>query len=593
MTPSWTQALARRLALWNRRRLHRRHQRTQLPYADWCARHDTLDVASTAALQARIDALPETAAVALLLVPDEATAAATDSAPLWASLRAQLHPRWQLHVLGSAADGAAWRLRAAADARVRLHPTCHDARDLLARLDEPWCAWPTAADTWRPHALGLLLEAAWHRADTRLVYADEDRLDAHGRRTQPWFKGDFDADALLACDSIGRPALWHREHLLLMLARALAADPPTAVRRGHALALAGAAALAAVQVQHVPHVLCHAAAALPCPDGADAAAVQRHLDRDEPGGSAHQQPTTGLVRVRFALPQPAPSVTVVIPTRNGLQLLRRCVTSLLVLSSYSHFRILIVDNGSDDPACLRWLGEIAGDPRVQVRRDDRPFNFAALNNDAIATLDTDLIALVNNDIELISPGWLEEMVSLAARPGVGAVGARLWYEDGVLQHAGVVMGVHGSAGHVPKHLRRDEAGPGARAWRLQQAAAVTAACLVLRRDLYQAVGGMDEAAFAVAYNDVDLCLKLNARGHRTLWTPHAELFHHESVSRGKDRIAAQAARLAAEQQALQQRWPGWIARDPFYNPNLSLTRDDMALAEPPRVNLRRRWFDAD
>ena len=583
MSSRWIEPIARRLALWNRRRLHRRHQRQRPLYAEWVRRHDELDATTLAALAQRLAALPGRPVLDLLLLANEA---AHTSSSWLGHLQGQLYPHWQLHVLGSAAALPQWRAAAAADTRVKLQGCHDDARPLLLHSEAPWCAWPTASETWRPHALLLLVEAALRPGDTRLVYADEDRIDAQGRRHQPWFKGDFDADALLAQDTLGRPVLWQRSALL----QALAADPATPLARGHALAVAGAAGLTAWQALHVPHVLCHAAITVPCPEGGDAAAVQRHLDRHACGARAHRDPHTGAVRVHFKLPVPPPAVTLVIPTRNGLHLLRRCVHSILSRSTYPNYCIVIVDNGSDDPACLRWLAQIAKHPQVAVRRDAGPFNFAALNNDAIAAIDTEFVALVNNDIEVISRDWLQEMVSLAARPGVGAVGARLWYGDGVLQHAGVVMGLRGSAGHVPKHLTRHAGGPGARAWRLQGMAAVTAACLVVRRAHYLEVGGMDGAAFGVAYNDVDLCLKLAALGHRTLWTPHAELFHHESVSRGKDLQPVHAARLARERQALQQRWPAWIARDPYYNPNLTLDSDDLALAESPRVNLRQPWF---
>jgi O-antigen biosynthesis protein len=231
--------------------------------------------------------------------------------------------------------------------------------------------------------------------------------------------------------------------------------------------------------------------------------------------------------------------------------------------------------------------------RPAWRRDDSPFNFAALNNAAIAAARGEFVALVNNDIEIISPDWLDELVALAARPGVGAVGARLWYSDGTLQHGGVITGIGGGAGHAHKRLTRDEPGLMGRAQRLQMLSAVTAACLVVRRDHYQAVGGMDAGAFAVAFNDVDFCLRLRQQGLRNLWTPFAELFHHESVSRGSDRRPEKKLRFVRERDALQARWGASLTHDPAYNPNLTLNNENFALASPPRVNLRSPWFQHD
>lgn len=579
--PAWLQPFARRFALWNRRRLYRRRVSRRIAYATWCERYDTLDDDTAAALRARAKPLP----IDLLLADGDAASA------LLQSLQAQWHAPWRLLVAltGDEPKALWWREQAARDARIVPVPSGANAhRTLLGHATAPWCAFVEPCQHWRPHALLLLAEAVAQREGALLAYGDEDRLDAAGQRTMPWFKGDFDTDALLAMNVLGAPVLWQRESLWAQLGD----EPLIEGAAAHDLALRATRGLQVRQVVHVPHVLCHVSAA-PAVDAAAAArAVQAHLRREGIDARAMPDATApGLVRVHFALPAPPPAVTIVIPTRNGLQLVRRCVESLLQRSTYADFDIVIVDNGSDDPACLRWFDAIARDARVSVRRDARPFNFAALNNAAVAQARGEYVALVNNDVELITPDWLEEMVSLAARPGVGAVGARLWFDDGSLQHAGVVLGLGGNAGHVLKGAPRSEGGPGQRAWRLQACLAVTAACLVVRKSTYERVGGMDEQAFAVSFNDVDFCLRLTDAGYRNLWTPHAELFHLESVSRGKDHDGARKRRLDAESDALRQRWPAWVARDPYYNPNLTLRSEDCALAEPPRVNLRAPWFE--
>lgn len=577
--PPLFSSLTRRLALWNRRRLHRRHRSRRRPYADWCRLHDVPTPAQLAGWQAAVAGAGGRIAADLLLLADE------DLAHGWLpALQAQLLPSWRLLVLPAPGQRATWSAMARDEPRVQLLDDLAEAQSWLAGPQAaPWCAWIDADERWRPHTLLALLAATSGGTDIALVYGDEDRIDATGRRSEPWFKPDFDADALWALDAVGTPALWRSDRLAAALAQ-----PLTEGARRHDLVLRAARNLAAAAVRHVPGVLAHRLAPPARQAVAAARAVQAALDRA--GIAARAEPDAdpaaareGLVRVRFALPQPPPLVSLIVPTRNGLHLLRRAVEGLLNRTDWPRLEVLIVDNGSDDPACLAWMAQTAAtDPRVRVLRDERPFNFAALNNAAVRQARGEVLALVNNDVDVLAPGWLAEMVSLALQPGVGAVGARLWYEDFTLQHGGVLLGIGEVAAHVLRGLPRGEGGPAARALRLQGYLAVTAACLVLRREHWDRVGGMDET-LAVAFNDIDLCLKLAAAGLRNLWTPHAELIHFESVSRGRDHDPAKKARYLAEAAVMLQRWGSWIAADPFYNPCLSAEHDDFSLAEPPRL----------
>jgi GT2 family glycosyltransferase len=288
-------------------------------------------------------------------------------------------------------------------------------------------------------------------------------------------------------------------------------------------------------------------------------------------------------RVRYDLPGDPPRVTLIIPTRNAAALVRQCVESIWATTVYSNYEILLVDNGSDDPAALAYFAELGARPGFTVLRDDRPFNYAALNNRAVTQASGEFVALINNDIEVIAPDWLREMVSLACQPGVGAVGAKLLYSDQTVQHGGIVLGVAEVAGHAHKHLPAWLDGHGHRARLIQSCSAVTAACLVVRKDVYEQVGGLNDADLKVAYNDVDFCLKLREAGYRNVWTPYAVLFHHESATRGSDMSGTQRERLAQEQAYMRKRWGAWIASDPAYNPNLTLDAEDFGLAWPPRV----------
>jgi len=288
-------------------------------------------------------------------------------------------------------------------------------------------------------------------------------------------------------------------------------------------------------------------------------------------------------RTRYALPSSPPLVSLIIPTRNALPLVRQCIESIVLETDYPNYEILLVDNGSDDPEALAYFAALNAQQGITVIRDERAFNYSALNNAAVGMAQGELVALLNNDIEVISPGWLAEMVSIALQPGVGAVGAKLLYPDTTVQHGGVILGVGGIAGHAHKHLARSDPGHGGRAQLAQSFSAVTAACLVVRKALYEQVGGLDEEHLTVAFNDIDFCLRLREAGYRNVWTPEAELFHHESATRGSDFSGPALQRFLGEEQFMRRRWGALLAADPAYNPNLTLAAEDFSYAWPPRT----------
>ena len=298
--------------------------------------------------------------------------------------------------------------------------------------------------------------------------------------------------------------------------------------------------------------------------------MARPLSAVEPG----QDPTT--YRVRYPLPGSAPKVSLVIPTRDHAAMLRKCVGSILARTEYPNFEVLIVDNQSREDETRQCFEELARDPRVRIAAYDAPFNFSAINNFAVRQVDGELVGLVNNDIEVIAPGWLGEMASHALRPEIGAVGAKLYYGNDTVQHAGIILGIGGVAGHSHKYFRRSRNGYFGRLRLVQNVSAVTAACLVIRRATYEAAGGMDEANLRIAFNDVDFCLKVRALGLRNLWTPYAELYHHESVTRGSEDSPEKRERFRREVETMRSRWGAQLTSDPCYSPMLSLITEDFS-----------------
>jgi len=247
-----------------------------------------------------------------------------------------------------------------------------------------------------------------------------------------------------------------------------------------------------------------------------------------------------------------------------------------------------VDNRSDDERTLKYLDELNNDDKINILKYNHPFNYSAINNMAVKATSGALIGLLNNDIEVISPDWLEEMVSHAVRPEIGVVGAKLYYANDTIQHAGVILGIGGIAGHLNKHLSRDVVGYFGRTHLIQNLSAVTGACCLVERSIYDGIGGLDEDHLRVAFNDIDFCLKVSEKGFRNLFTPYAEFYHHESASRGLEDTPEKVKRFQEEISFMKTRWGDQLIDDLAYNPNLSLLKEDFSLACPPRVE--RPWL---
>lgn len=501
------------------------------------------------------------------------------------------YARWlDLHDLLTPADRAAIALDAA-----RLSVPCVIARgdpDVLAgqlypaRLGpdwppEPdaWYLWPGPGARLAPQALYWLARLVTDRPELGLVYADHDHLDARGRRCRPEFKPDWSPELLRATNYIG-PALALRGALLADCGRPAGPDGL------HDLLLRAAERLTPDRVAHIHAPLFH----LPDrpPPAGDGAVVRDHLARCGQAGTV-EVVGPGCYRVRYALPEDPPLVSVLVATRDRADILDRCLDSLWSRSSYPRLEVVVVDNQSREPRTLDYLSAIAQRPGVTVLPYDAPFNFAAINNLAVEAARGDAVCLLNSDTEVIDPDWLEEMVGRLLQPEVGVVGAKLLYADGRVQHAGDVVGPCGCAWHLHGHLPADAPGYCHRAVLAQELSAVTGACLLTWRDLYRSLGGLDAANLPVTFNDVDYCLRVRQTGRRVLFTPHARLYHLESASRGPDDTKAKRERSRREADYMRRRWKEVMRHDPYYNPNLSYARADFSLNCAPLV--RRPWRD--
>jgi len=508
------------------------------------------------------------------------------------SVLEQSYPHWELCLVDDASQSAVVRRTldemAARDARVRvLHRSDNGhisraSNDALAMANGDFVALLDHDDVLDRHALLLMAEAIAARPDVQLLYSDEDKLLEDGRRDHPHFKPELDPDLLLGQNYIGH----------LMVARAGLVRDVGGFRVGyegsqdHDLALRLVERLEPRQAIRVPWVLYHwrmslgstasSSAAKPYTAQAGLRAVEDALRRRGCEGEVVHAEVANCYRVALTMPEPAPSVSIIIPTRDAHLLIARCVDSLLARTDYPDFEVIVVDNGSRDPEALAYLQRIAGDERVRVRRDDRPFNFSALNNAAVEEAEGELVCLLNNDTEVTDGTWLRQLAAHAVRREIGCVGPKLLFADGTIQHAGVLLGLHGLAGHPYRLMSGEHVGYYGRLTVPHSVSAVTAACLVVERALYRDVGGLDEE-LAVAFNDVDFCLKIQDAGCRNLLVPQVSLIHHESATRGLDQDPVRRRRFLREVARLKERWRERIYADPCYSPHLSLDHDDYSL----------------
>jgi glycosyltransferase involved in cell wall biosynthesis len=573
-------------------------QKNPRDYPRWIQNYDSLTPKMVKRMQQRIKTWERHPLISIVMptynTPEKCLREAIES------VQEQIYPNWELCI----ADDASSQLHvqgileeyAKADKRIKIILRTENghisaaSNSALEEVTGEFISFLDHDDKLAKHALFWVVKDILAHPEAMLWYSDEDKINEKGERYDPYFKSDWNPDLFLSYNLINHLAVY-----------------PTALiqeigglREGYEgaqdydLALRAIEQIETTQIRHIPRILYHWRAVTgstatsqdekPYALTAGQKAISEHLERRDIDARVTEAPNVpGAIRVQYALPADLPLVSLIIPTRNGLEFLSRCVESILEKTDYPNFEILIVNNESDDPATLAYMTQLEESEKARIIDYPHPFNYAEINNMAVEQVEGELIGLLNNDLEVISPDWLNEMVSHALRPEIGAVGARLWYPNEILQHGGVILGIGSVAGHSHKYLQRHQFGYFSRACLIQNFSAVTAACLVMRKQDFLAVGGLDAKHLSIAFNDVDLCLKIKALGLRILWTPYAELYHHESVSRGHETTPEKQARFQKECDYMKSRWGNLLVNDSAYSPNLTLETEDFAYAWPPRV----------
>jgi O-antigen biosynthesis protein len=553
-------------------------------YSAWIRAHDTLSDADRHTIRERIRGLHRSTLFSIILLPatDETRGLSQRGV---ASVRGQLYPYWELWLPEDLrladADGDRRLRKPKGNGPSRADAAGH-FNAAVAQAEGAFIV-PLPADLMLAESAlyELAVEIANH-PDVDLLYTDEDCLDASGSRCWPHFKTGWDPDLALGRDAIGCIAAYRKTLLDQIDGMRSFADDGDLAR--YDLSLRVAFATSPGRIRHVPFVGCHRLANSPRKWSAAGARdiVRERIVEQGVGANIVPAPLAPMWnRLIHVLPEPVPLVSIIVPTRDRAELLVRCADGVLSRTDYPRIELLIVDNDSQDPTAISLLRRLSQDPRVRIIGYSGRFNYAAQNNLAAREARGDILVLLNNDTDVIRADWLREMVSHAVRPGVGAVGAKLFYADERVQHAGVVLGPGRSVIHQLRLADRQDPGPAGELALTRTVSAVTGACLALRRSNFFEVGGLNEE-LRVAYNDIDLCLRLGDHGYRIVWTPFAELYHLECATRGYDDSPEKQALAWDELTYFCRFWNSLLNTDPFHNPNVVYGWESTVLSTPPR-----------
>lgn len=567
-------------------------------YGQWVKYFDTLSTVDREEITAHIARFQTRPLISVIMpvyeTPEPILRATIDS------LITQIYPHWELCVADDASKASHIRKVLDAYSRQDSRIKCvyrqtnghisAASNSALALATGEYVALLDHDDVLPQHALYMVAEAIQRHTVADVFYSDEDKLDANGKRCDPHFKPDWSPELFYGQNYLNHLTTYKRS----------AVEQAGGFREGfegsqdYDLALRVISATKA-PIVHIPYVLYHwrifeGAGTMSSTNLRKAIAAARRALYDyfsSLGTTVAVQDVMGSFhRIVRPDPQPWPKVSVIVPTRDYLDVLRVAIDGLEHHTDYPDLEIIIADNESAQPETLTYLSAVQ-ERGIRVVECRGKFNYSDINNKATALSTGELVLLLNNDISMIDSGWLKEMVRYFSDPEVGIVGPKLLYPDGTLQHAGVVLGIGGVAGHRYVKAPGNESGAFCRLALAQDVGAVTGACLLIRRALFDNVGGLDADNLAVAFNDIDLCMRVRAAGYRIIWTPYAVLAHHESKSRGLDISGEKQERFQHESRFMRRKWGNRLLSDPFHNPNLSLNSLTPSLARPPR--LRKPW----
>ncbi len=566
---------------------------SEISYENWIAKYDYWPERDRADLQSEIALLGNKPLISVIMPVYNTPVRLLDAAI--GSVTGQIYEKWELCIADDCSTDPATRERLQwwqnRDPRIKVAyrtqngHICLASNSALELAEGPFVALLDHDDILREHALAEVALEIDRHPNAQIIYSDEDKLDKNDTRSDPNFKPDFSRELFRSQNYLNH----------LTVHRTANIRDVGGWRQGfegsqdYDLNLRIYERVHAADIRHIPKILYHWRAV----DGSTAAsgaaksyafdagkkALESHVARTGLPATVCAEAGSVFYRLKFAVPEPQPLVSVIIPTKDNVKLLRSCIQSILAKTTYENYEILIVDNRSEAQETFAFFEEIKEQPNIRLVAYDQAFNYSAINNYAVSRAHGSLLALVNNDIEVISPEWMTEMVSWAIQDDIGCVGAKLYYPNDTVQHAGVVLGIGGVANHVHLRLARGHPGYFGRAIVLNNYSAVTGACMMVKKRLFQQVGGLNETDLTVAFNDIDFCLRVLEAGFSNVWTPYAELYHLESASRGAEDNPEKIRRFRSEVKYMQERWATKLISDPYYSPNLSFGAPDFSYAE--------------
>lgn len=512
------------------------------------------------------------------------------------SVKKQTYGKWELILADAGADDSGKSintrmLQSEHDVRIKYFILDKNAgisantNEAIKKSSGDWIVFADHDDTLAYDALFRAYMCIRKKPDAGYIYSDEDKINASGRkRFDPNFKPDFNPDMLDSTNYISHLSIVKKS----LLDEVGYLNPEFDGSQDYDLTLRCTEKLRPDQIIHIPEVLYHWRSTQNSTAGnqesklyafeAGKRAVQAHLDRLGIPGTVEELKLHGRYRIHYQWDK-RPLVSIIIPNKDHVDDLRRCITSILKKTRYPHYEIIVVENNSTEPETEAYYKKIEKEDRIRVIKYEGGFNYSAINNYGVRFANGDFFLLLNNDTEVISPDWLDEMVDVCMRDDVGIVGAKLYYPDNTIQHAGVVIGLGGVAGHIFQTFPAKDPGFMCRLIFCQDYSAVTAACMLVKREAFEKAHGLSEN-LAVAFNDIDFCLKVGKEGYRVVFTPFAELYHYESKSRGKEDTPEKQERFAQEMRTFNSRWKSIMDKgDPCYNRHFTLKRFDCSFNE--------------